>query len=46
VFRLFFYPYVTLDLDDFDICVGPHLSDFFIDPSQEITYFIPTSNVI
>lgn len=43
---LIFYLYVILDLDDFDICVGAHSSDFFVDPNQEIIYFIPTSNII
>jgi hypothetical protein len=42
----FYCPYVILDLDDFDICVGPHSSNFVVHPSQEIIYFIPTSNVI
>jgi hypothetical protein len=46
MFGLIFYPYVILDLDDFDICVGPHSFDFFVDPNQEIIYFILTSNVI
>jgi len=46
VFGHFFYPYVSLNLDDFDICVAPHSSHYVVDPSQKSMYFIPTFDVI
>jgi hypothetical protein len=46
VFGHFFYPYVSLNLDDFDICVASHSSQYVVDPSQDSMYFIPTFDVI
>jgi hypothetical protein len=46
VFGHFFDPYVSLNLDDFDIFVVSHSSHYVIDPSQDSMYFIPTFDVI
>ncbi len=46
MFGHFFDPYVSLNLDDFDIFVVPHPSHYVVDPSQDSMYFIPIFNVI
>ncbi len=45
MFGHFFDPYVSLSLNDFDICVAPH-SSHYVDPSQDSMYFTPTFDVI
>jgi hypothetical protein len=46
VFGHFFDPYVSLNLDDFDICVIPHSSHYVVDRSQDSMYITLTFDVI
>lgn len=46
LFGHFFNPYISMNLDDFELCVGPFAFDCVVYPIHETMCFKPTSHVL
>ncbi len=46
LFGHFFNPYISMNLDDFELCVGPFAFDYVVYPIHETMCFKPTSHVL